>query len=124
MTSDDFRRIALALPEVREGAHQGHPDFRVKGKIFATLFTRDGIEYGMLKLNPNQQFELVGEYPDVFGPCAGAWGRGGATQVALDHVRRTVLKTLRGAMLAAWCNVVPKQLADSINRQQLPAKRR
>src|ERR1035441_3989 len=34
---DRFRRIACGLPGAVEGAHMGNPDFRVGGRIFATL---------------------------------------------------------------------------------------
>jgi hypothetical protein len=57
LTSEDFRRMALDFPETAEGAHMGHPDFRVRGKIFATLWPNEG--WGMVKLTPEQQRILV-----------------------------------------------------------------
>lgn len=55
MTIADFRRIALTLPHARERAHMGHPDFRVNGKIFATLLPRGDEDWGMVKLKPDQR---------------------------------------------------------------------
>ena len=75
MTADQFRRLALSLPEATESAHMGHPDFRVKGKIFATLGPEE--KSGMVKLTPDQQEQFVQAEPDVFDPCAGAWGERG-----------------------------------------------
>ena len=87
MTADQFRRLALSLPEATESAHMGHPDFRVKGKIFATLdYPEPG--WGMVKLTPEQQAELVQAEPDVFEPCAGAWGARGCTNVRLRAVKK------------------------------------
>ena len=77
MSADEFREIALSLPEAIEGAHVGHPDFRVRGKIFATLGFPDQT-WGMAKLTPNQQQEMVARDPDIFQPVKGGWGRRGA----------------------------------------------
>ena len=84
-----------------------HPDFRVCGKIFATLGYPDK-EWGMVKLTPEQQAELVADEPSVFVPSAGAWGRQGSTTVRLKAATQ---KTLRRAILAAWLNAAPKPLA-------------
>src|SRR5262249_61347301 len=82
MTADDFRELALDLPEATEGAHMGHPDFRVRGKIFATL--GPGEAWGMVKLTPEQQAVFVRTEPTVFRPVKGGWGLKGATQVVLE----------------------------------------
>ena len=82
---DDFRRIALSFPGVEERAHMGHPDFRVGGKIFATLGSPNA-EWGMVGLLPEQQALAMEAEPDSFKPAAGAWGRGGSTLVKLDAV--------------------------------------
>jgi hypothetical protein len=107
MTVDDFRRLALSLPEAAESAHMDHPDFRVRGKIFATLGYPD-TGWGMVKLAAAQQKRLVARDPDVFVPAAGAWGRAGATTV---HLRAADKATVRRALAAAWCNTAPKALA-------------
>ena len=108
MTADDFRQIALSLPEALESAHMDHPDFRVRGKIFATLGYPDQ-GWGMVKLTPEQQTSLVRAEPAVFVPAKGAWGRRGSTIVRLDTVDQV---TLSGALVAAWRNVAPKRLSD------------
>ena len=109
MTNAEFRRIALSMPEATEGAHMGHPDFRVKGKIFATLFTRDGVEWGMVKLKPEQQRQFVATDQEVFAPVKGGWGRQGCTQVRLDGVNEGIV---RRAIVAAWLNTAPKRLIE------------
>jgi hypothetical protein len=108
VTADDFRQIALSLPEALESAHMDHPDFRVRGKIFATLGYPDQ-GWGMVKLTPEQQTSLVRAEPAVFVPAKGAWGRRGSTIVRLDTVDRV---TLSSALVAAWRNVAPKRLSD------------
>jgi hypothetical protein len=84
-SADDFRRIALSFPGAEERAHMGHPDFRVGGKIFATLGAPTD-EWGMVGLLPEQQELAMEAEPDAFKPAAGAWGRGGSTMVRLDIV--------------------------------------
>ena len=101
MTPDGFRRLALSQPEAVESAHMNHPDFRVRGRIFATLGYPDDA-WGMVKLTPAQQRSLVEQAPNVFHPCAGAWGRNGSTSIRLDLVKS---RTLRAALDAAYRNV-------------------
>lgn len=84
-SAEDFRRIALSFPGVEERAHMGHPDFRVGGKIFATLGAPTE-DWGMVGLLPEQQELAMEAEPDSFKPAAGAWGRGGSTMVRLDRV--------------------------------------
>jgi hypothetical protein len=108
VTANDFRRVALALPETAEQAHMDHPDFRVGGKIFATLgYPEQG--WGMVKLTPEQQHYFSKADPDTFVPVKGAWGRRGATSVHLKSVEK---EALRKAISAAWRNTAPKQLAQ------------
>ena len=103
----DFRRVALSLPETEERKHMNHPDFRVAGKIFATL-AYPNKDWGMVKLTPIQQEEFVQSHPAVFNPCNGAWGRQGATSVLLSKANKRVL---RQAILAAWRNHAPSERA-------------
>jgi hypothetical protein len=103
MKAEGFRRLALSLPGAAEVGHMGHPDFRVGGKIFATLGYPDG-EWGMVKLTPEQQEAFVSAEPDVFRPVKGAWGRGGATSVSLRTAR---VRSLRVALTVAWRNAAP-----------------
>jgi hypothetical protein len=103
---DGFRRIALGLPEAAESAHMGHPDFRVRGKIFATLGYPDS-GWAMVKLTPEQQQAFVETHPKTFAPVKGGWGRRGATNVRL---RAASARTLRSALVTAWRNVAPRSL--------------
>ena len=109
MTVDDFRRMALCLPEASEGAHMGHPDFRVRGKIFATIWPDDG--WGMVKLTLDQQAMFMRAEPEVFVPVKGGWGRKGATNVRLESANPT---TVRRALVTAWRNIAPKRLAETL----------
>jgi hypothetical protein len=98
MTPNDFRRIALALEWSEEDSHMGSPDFRVGGRICATLAAQKQ-GYGNLMLSPEQQAAFVKEMPAVFVPIPGGWGRMGCTHVVLSKVTRDVLV---GALEAAW----------------------
>lgn len=106
MTADDFRSLALSLPEAAEDSHMCHPDFRVRGKIFATLWP--GGEMGMVKLSPEQQATFVRTEPVVFKPVAGTWGKRGCTAVCLAPATEPAV---RQALVAAWRNTAPKRLA-------------
>lgn len=106
MTASDFRRLALALPETEERAHMDHPDFRVAGKIFATLGYPDQT-HGMVKLSPEEQHYFCKDYPGTFVPVKGAWGRRGATSVNLKAAKKDALTK---AIQAAWRNTAPKRL--------------
>jgi hypothetical protein len=116
LTLDGFRRMALSLPEVTEEAHMGHPDFRIRGKIFATLCAPDE-EWGMVKLTPEQQDAFVDSAPAVFTPVKGGWGRGGATNVRLSAATARIL---RPALMTAWSNAAPRSLTAAAR----PSRRR
>jgi hypothetical protein len=107
MTAEEFRKMALSLPQASEGAHMGHPDFRVDAKIFATL-SPAGQGWAMVKLTPEQQESFVQAEPEVFTPFNGAWGRGGATKVQLRKAKK---KSLRAALVFAWRDRAPKRLS-------------
>ena len=109
MTANDFRKLALSLPETEERSHMDHPDFRVAGKIFATLGYPDKMR-GMVKLSPEDQHYFSKDYPDVFIPVKGTWGRRGATSVHLKTAKKDVL---REAISAAWRNTAPERLLKS-----------
>ena len=98
VTPDDFRRIALSFPGTTEQSHMDHPDFRVGGKIFATLGYPDRTK-GMVKLPPEYQHEFSQREPKAFIPVRGAWGRQGATTVVLSGASKPAL---REAMEIAW----------------------
>jgi len=98
MTPADFRRIALSLEGAEEGSHMGAVDFRVGGRIFATLAAvKQG--YGNIMITPEVQALFVADAPDVFIPVAGGWGRNGATHIKLAAVSEDMLA---GALQTAW----------------------
>ena len=106
MTAANFRRIALSFPEAVEGSHFGNPDFRVGGKIFATLsLASEG--YGVLLLAPEQQAGMVEDEPRIFSPVPGGWGRKGSTRVLLAKVAPDILEA---ALRTAWLRKAPKRL--------------
>ena len=98
MTAGDFRRLALQLEGAEEGSHMGAPDFRVGGRIFATLASQ-AKGYGNLSLSPEEQATFCAELPEVFVPIAGGWGRMGMTHIVLKEASEDVL---RGALQKAW----------------------
>lgn len=106
MTPADFRAIALSMPEASESAHMDHPDFRVGGKIFASLGYPDA-EHGMVVLPPEEQARLMKSHAKVFSPAAGAWGNRGSTTVYLEAVDKA---TLQKALEIAWRKRAPKRL--------------
>ena len=104
MTIEKFRTLALSIPGAVESAHMGHPDFRLEGRIFASLGYPDE-RHGMVNLAPLQQKKFVEMAPEVFSPCAGAWGRRGATAVHLASAR---VSLVRAALKEAHRNVINK----------------
>ena len=106
MTPDDFRKIALSMPASAESEHMAHPDFRVGGKIFATLGYPDQ-EHGMVVLPPEEQARLIKSHSKIFFPAKGAWGKQGSTCVRLELVDRL---TMKKAMAIAWQKIAPKGL--------------
>ena len=97
--------MALEIPTTIERSHMNHPDFRIAGKIFASLAVPDQ-GWGMVKLTPEQQRTFIEKAPEIFKPCSGAWGRGGATNVYLASARVSVM---RAALEAAANNVTSKK---------------
>jgi hypothetical protein len=98
MTAADFRRLALSLPGAEEGSHMGAADFRVGGRIFATLAS-ESQGYGNLMLTPEVQAEFVADQPEVFLPIAGGWGRSGSTHIRLAEASEDLMA---GALQTAW----------------------
>ena len=119
MTVAAFRQMALALPEAVEQGHMGHPDFRVKGKIFATLGYPDE-RWAMVKLTPEQQTAFLESEPEIFVPVKGGWGLKGATNVRLAEATR---RALGPALATAWRNVAPRALAEAEAEKPAPRKR-
>ena len=109
MSQNRFRRVALGLPEVVESAHQGHADFRVGKRIFATLGYPDD-NWGMVKLTPEQQSVLVEAEPEIFRPVPGGWGKQGNINVRLAKADPV---TLQSALTMAWQNIALKPRAKN-----------
>jgi hypothetical protein len=112
VTAADFRRIALSFDGAEEGSHMGAVDFRVGGRIFATLASVEH-GFGNLMLTPEIQAEFVADAPDVFLPVAGGWGRMGATHIRLAKAHRDVLT---GALRTAWQLRVEKNAVSGPRR--------
>ncbi|HEY7285360.1 MAG TPA: MmcQ/YjbR family DNA-binding protein [Vicinamibacterales bacterium] len=120
MDGNDFRRVALGMDGAIEASHMDHPDFRVNGRIFATL-DHDEVR-GMVKLSPDEQAEFMRSEPATFVPAAGAWGRQGCTLVTLAQVDENVLGE---AMTLAWQGAVRASVAKTPKtRRGRPPKRR
>lgn len=119
VTAARFRRLAIGLKDVVEQAHHGHPDFRVGGRIFATLGYPDK-NWGMVVLSPDRQRAFVRAHPGVFVPAAGAWGEQGSTTVRLDAIDE---EALGEALTLAWHNAVEKGPTRPAKRKPRAAKR-
>jgi len=109
MTINEFRKMALEIPKAAEQSHMNHPDFRIAGKIFASLSAPDA-NWAMVKLTPDQQRGFIEKAPEVFRPCSGAWGRAGATNVYLASAKASIVRT---ALDAAAENVAPRAKKNS-----------
>ena len=110
MTAGDFRRLAMGFPESVEGAHMGHADFRVGGRIFATLGYPDD-RFAVVMLSPQDQDLVVRDYPRMFAPVAGKWGASGSTSVTL---RAAKAPAVSAALEAAWRKRAPKRLLSDV----------
>jgi hypothetical protein len=113
MTANEFRRMALSMPETVEAEHMNHPDFRVHGKIFATLAYPDK-SFGMVKLSLPDQHKFTQANKGAFTPVPGAWGQHGSTHV---HLKAATKQIVQQALMAAWQHAAPKSL-----RRQLAAQ--
>jgi hypothetical protein len=114
MTASDFRQIAISLDGAEESSHMGSPDFRVGGRIFATLAAQEQ-GYGNLMLTPEQQADFVRELPEVFLPVPGGWGKMGATHVRLAKADESVLT---GALRTAWKLRVEKNVSSKKKKKR------
>lgn len=114
MTTAQFRRMALEIPTAVEQSHMNHPDFRIAGRIFASLGVPDE-NWGMVKLTPEQQRALIQKTPKVFKASSGAWGRQGYTNVYLPTAKATIVRT---ALDAAAKNVANRKQWQTRNAQR------
>ena len=117
MQPDRIRAMALALPEAVESAHMGRPDFRVRGKIFATLSVEQGL--AMVKLTREQQELLCAAEPEIFSPVPGGWGRSGSTHLRYAAADEAVVAS---ALRLAWRNVAPRRLTAEIDHKSEPPR--
>jgi hypothetical protein len=106
MTADEFRKVALSHPGAIESAHMRHPDFRVGGKIFATLGYPD-TDHAVVMLSPDEQEGFVAEFPRAFAPVKGAWGKRGST---LIHLPAAETEAVTEAIRLAWRRRAPARL--------------
>ena len=118
MKPDDFRRLALSLPDTIEASHMNHPDFRARGKIFCTLAYPDDT-YGMVILTPIDQDLFVQADPNTFMPVPGAWGKQGSTRVHLASARVALVKK---ALSAAWQKATTARSAKAARKAPVRKK--
>ena len=121
MTPAEFRRLALRLPEAVEGAHMGHADFRVGGRIFATL-GHPNDKFAVVMLTPQDQDLIVRDHPGAFAPVAGKWGASGSTTVTLDAVGVRGASAVAAALEAAWRKRAPKRLLTATAEPRSPSR--
>src|SRR5262245_24762460 len=105
MTPSDFRTLALAIPAAVESAHGNHPDFRLGGKVFASLGVPDPYS-AMVKLTPEQQADFLEKAPDALQPCTGEWGRRGYTNILLASAQKNLVRL---ALESAAANFAAKE---------------
>jgi hypothetical protein len=114
MTSDEFRKMALEIPTAVERSHMNHPDFRVAGKIFASLGVPDE-SWGMVKLTREQQRAFIEKAPEIFKSSSGAWGRQGYTNIYLAAAKPAIVRV---ALNAAAKNVANRNQQKTRNVQR------
>ena len=105
--------VCLALPETERTNCGAHADFRVRGKIFATLAYPDKT-FAMVKLSLPDQLKFTQADKEAFALVPGFWGEHGSTHVRLKAAKKQLVQQ---ALKAAWQHAAPKNL-----RQQMPAQ--
>lgn len=115
MTPTAFRKLALSLPEAEESSHMGVSDFRIGGKIFATL--AGGVVWGMVKLPPADQAHYVQQAPQIFVIFPNAWGRMGCTKVMLQAVKKPHVPLLQQALHTAWKARATKKILKRLEEE-------
>ena len=118
MTADEFRRIALSQPGAVEGAHMNHPDFRIGGRVFASLGYPDEA-WGMVKLSADVQGDVIARAPATFKPAKGAWGLAGST---LIHLASVDVQMLQGALQLAAAAIVSASKSATAKRRSAKRK--
>ena len=120
MTPAQFRRLALRFPDVVEGSHMGHADFRVGNRIFATLGYPDD-RFAVVMLSPADQDLIMRDHPESFAPVKGAWGASGSTTVTLKALGPKSAAVVAAALEAAWRKRAPKRLLAALERSSRDA---
>jgi len=115
LTADDYRRMALGLDGAIEAEHMGHPDFRVGGKLFASL--QQGLRTASVMLSPEDQADFIAAAPDAFMPESGAWGRAGWTRIQLAVADD---ETVGEALTLAWRRRIA--LTEEQKHRKTPAR--
>ena len=113
MAPDEFRRIALSLPQTEEIYRRGQSKFRVARHAFAAL-EGPGDSVAIVHLTPDQQSDFMHAAPNAFTPVPGGWGRLGATQVHLAAVTKALLQSALGS---AWRNAAPPALLSKVGQR-------
>jgi hypothetical protein len=109
MNDDEFRRVALGLPETSEGEHAGLPTFLVRGRRFATLGWPEPHKVA-IALSLEEQEMLLAACPLAVERAPGAWGRRGHTRLDLTIADDA---TVRSVITMAWRQSAPRRLAKS-----------
>ena len=109
MTRDEFRRAALAFPETIEQETWGHPTFRVRGKMFATMSADD--EAATVKASREAQAALVGSEPETFSVPAYV-GQHGWVGIRLERVDPEEAVEL---LDEAWRATAPKRVVAAFD---------
>ena len=120
MTPQQFRKLALSFPGTVESEHMNHPDFRLGGKIFASLGAPSA-QWAMVKLTPDQQQALCDANSEAFQPCSGGWGQQGYTNVRLSAAKTA---DVRSALTLAQEDVVASKSRKRTVKKSTPAKRK
>jgi hypothetical protein len=104
ITADELRQAALSLPGAQERETWGHPTFRVRDKMFATL-ADDGSQ-ATVKATRQEQAALVAAAPGTFGVPAYV-GRHGWVSIQLATADPVEVREL---LAEAWRQTAPKRL--------------
>jgi hypothetical protein len=106
VTVDEARALALSLPEAVERDHHGRPSFRVRGKIFATLWSEERMN---VMLDEGGILTAVERAPNV---CEAVWWgkRLAAVGVTLAQVEAWLLREL---LEDAWEGKAPRRLGPA-----------
>ena len=112
VTATQLRELALGLPGAEERETWGHPTFRVRDKIFASMYEGDDGVIATVKASPEDQEALIGGDPQTFGTASHV-GRYGWTTIRLDRVDPDELREL---VVEAWRRTAPKRAVAAFDK--------